>query len=89
MRRKVINSLIFGALAVMLASFIFLTPIYLYMFQKSSTNKAYTEIETNIEHLKPLAQMSQGFRTSKMMRMFDESMSQFAYFSKSRIYNPY
>lgn len=85
MRKKVINSLIFGALAVMLASFLVLTPIYLYAFQKSSTNKAYSEIETNIEHIKPLAQMSQDFRTSKMMRMFDESMSQFAYFSKSRI----
>lgn len=85
MRKRVIHSLILGALAVMLASFLFLTPIYLYTFQTSAVNRVYSEIENNIEHIKPLAQMSQGFRTSKMMRMFDESMSQFAYFSKSRI----
>lgn len=85
MRKRVINSLIFGALAVMLLSFMVLTPIYMYTFWKTSAEKAYTEIENNIDHIKPLAQMSQDFRTSKMMKLFDESMSQFAYFTKLRI----
>ncbi len=85
MRKRVIRSLVIGALAVMVCSFLVLTPILLYTFQYNSTHRAFEEIQTNINHIKPLAQMSLSFRTAKMDRLFYESMEQFAYFSKSGI----
>lgn len=85
MRKRVIRSLVLGALAVMVCSFLVLTPILLYTFQTNSTYRAFDEIQTNINHIKPLAQMSLSFRTAKMDRLFNESMEQFAYFSDTEI----
>jgi len=85
MRKRVIRSLILGALCVMISSFLILTPIFIYSFQLGATKKAYNEMQDTIDHIKPIAQMSLGFRTSKMNRLFNESMNQLAYFSKSNI----
>lgn len=86
MRKRVIRSLILGALAVMISSFLVLTPILIYTFQVNATNRTYDEMQNNISHIKPLARMSLSFRTSKMDKLFNESMNQLAYFSKSSIF---
>lgn len=86
MRKRVIRSLIFGALAVMISSFLVLTPILIYTFQVNAISRSYDEMQNNISHIKPLAKMSLSFRTSKMDKLFNESMNQFAYFSKSSIF---
>lgn len=85
MRKRVILSLMAGALCVMLISFIVLTPVFFISFRTSAINELNTQMYDSINHVKPLAQMSLSFRTSKMDKLFNESMSQFAYFSKSNI----
>ncbi len=85
MRKRVILSLIAGALCVMLTSFLILTPIFFITFRADAVNDLTHQMYDSINHIKPLAQMSLSFRTSKMDKLFNESMSQFAYFSKSNI----
>lgn len=85
MRKRVILSLIAGALCVMMTSFLILTPIFFITFRADAVNDLTNQMYDSINHIKPLAQMSLSFRTSKMDKLFNESMSQFAYFSKSNI----
>lgn len=85
MRKRVILSLVSGALAVMLISFIVLTPVFFFTFQNDAINELHIEMQDNINHIKPLAKMSLNFRTSKMDRLFNESMKQITYFTKSNI----
>ncbi len=85
MRKRVILSLVSGALAVMLISFIVLTPVFFFTFQNDAINELHIEMQDNINHIKPLAKMSLSFRTSKMDRLFNESMKQITYFTKSNI----
>ncbi len=85
MRKRVIRSLVFGALSVMLISFLVLTPIFFFSFQTGAVEGIYAEIQDNISHIKPVARMSLSFKTSMMDRVFNESMSQISYFSKSKI----
>ena len=74
MRKRVILSLASGAVAVMLISFIILTPIFFITFEASAINEINSEMQDNINHIKPLAKMSLSFRTRKMDRLFNESM---------------
>lgn len=85
MRKRVILSLASGAVAVMLISFVILTPIFFITFQASAINEINSEMQDNINHIKPLAKMSLSFRTRKMDRLFNESMNQITYFSKLNI----
>lgn len=85
MRKRVIRSLVFGALAVMMISFLVLTPIFFFSFQSDAVDGIYTEMQDSISHIKPLARMSLSLRTGKMDNLFNESMSQIAYFSKANI----
>lgn len=85
MRKRVIRNLFVGALCVILISFIVLTPIFFVSFRANAINELNTQMYDSINHIKPLAQMSLSFRTSKMDKLFNESMSQFAYFSKTNI----
>ncbi len=85
MRKRVIRSLVFGALAVMVISFLVLTPIFFFSFQADAVDGIYAEIRDSISHIKPIAKMSLSFRTNKMDRLFNESMNQISYFSKANI----
>lgn len=85
MRKRVIRSLVLGAICVMITSFLVLTPVFFITFQADAIADLNAVMQDSINHIKPLAQMSLSFRTSKMDRLFNESMSQFAYFSKSNI----
>lgn len=85
MRKRVIRSLVFGALAIMMISFLVLTPIFFFSFQSEAVDGIYTEMQDSISHIKPLARISLSLRTSKMDKVFNESMSQIAYFSKANI----
>ena len=85
MHKRVIRNLLVGALCVILTSFIVLTPVFFVSFRANAINELTDDMHDSINHIKPLAQMSLSFRTSKMDRLFNESMSQFSYFSKSNI----
>ncbi len=85
MRKRVIRNLLSGALCVVLASFIILTPVFFISFRANAISELTNEMYDSINHIKPLAQMSLSFRTSKMDKLFNESMSQFSYFSNSNI----
>jgi len=85
MRKRVIRNLLVGALCVILASFIILTPVFFISFRANAIDELTDQMYDSINHIKPLAQMSLSFRTSKMDKLFNESMSQFSYFSKSNI----
>lgn len=85
MRRKIIRSLFLGGLLVMILSFFVVTPLLIYINHSSSQRKIFSQLETNIDHIEPIAQMSLSFRTSKMDKFFRESMNQLAYFTGSNI----
>ena len=79
MRKSVIKSLVYGSLSVMLISMLIVTLLFFYSVQSNIINEAYSDMNNCIEHVKPLAQMSLDFSTSKMLRLFEASMQQFGH----------
>lgn len=82
MRKSVIKSLVYGSLSVMLISMLIVTLLFFYSVRSNIINEAYSDMNNCIEHVKPLAQMSLDFSTSKMLRLFEASMQQFGHFTK-------
>ncbi|MBR2404790.1 MAG: HAMP domain-containing histidine kinase [Clostridia bacterium] len=82
MRKSVIKSMIFGSLAVMLISLLVVTIVFFYTVKTSFEAESYKDMGEFIRHVKPITQMSLDFSTSRMMKLFDESMQQFSHYSK-------
>ena len=85
MRKSVMKSMVIGSLIVMIITFLVMTSVMIYSVNTTATNDLYSEIESSIDHVKPLTQMLLSFNTSKMYHMFDESMRQFSYFTKTNM----
>jgi len=82
MRKSVIKSMIWGSLTVMLVSLLIVTIVFFYTIKTSFEAESYKDMGEFIRHVKPITQMSLDFSTSRMMKLFDESMQQFSHYSK-------
>lgn len=85
MRRSVIKSMIVGSLAVMLVSLLIVTVVFFYTVKSSMETGTYSDMQAFINHVKPITQMSLDFSTSRMMKLYDESMEQFSHFTKYNV----
>ena len=74
-----------GCLAVVIISFVLMTPVFFISIKKDEIQKNYTEMENTVNHIKPLADMAFTYNTKSMYRAFDESMRQYSYFTDSDI----
>ncbi len=82
MRKSVIKSMIFGALSVTLISFVIVTLVFFYNIKSTVTNETYDDMDQCIENIKPIAELSLGFSTSKMYSLFDAAMRQISQLTK-------
>lgn len=82
MRKSVIKSMIWGSLAVMLVSLLIVTIVFFYTVKTGFEAETYKDMGDFISHVKPITQMSLDFSTSRMMKLFDESMQQFSHYNK-------
>jgi len=85
LRKSVIKSMVAGCLAVMIISFLLMTPLFFMSMQKDEIKNTYAEMDNTINHIKPLADMALTYNTRAMYRAFDESMRQYSYFTDSDI----
>ncbi len=82
MKKSVIKSMIFGSLAVMLISLLIVTLVFFYNVKTGFETYTTGEMIDFVEHVKPITKMSLDFSTSRMMKFFNETISQFSHFSK-------
>jgi len=84
MGKSVIKSMIAGSLIVMLISMIVLTFVFVYNIKSNVESQVFEDMNICVDNVKPVAQLSLDFSTSKMKMMFDASMNQFTAFTKYR-----
>ncbi len=82
MKTSVIKSLIIGSLFVMLLSLLIVTVVFFYNVKTGIETETYAEMDEFVQHIKPITKMSIDFSTSRMMKLYSETMQQFTHLTK-------
>ncbi len=82
MKTSVMKSLITGSLVVMLLSLLIVTIVFFYNVKLGIETDTYAEMDEFVQHIKPITKMSLDFSTSRMMKLYDETIQQFTHLTK-------